>query len=62
MNETREKQTRLIDDIIRLSAELQDKLGRFNATQAGYGSFYCWDNVVSNITRIASRLREELED
>lgn len=62
MNEIREKQTRLIDDIIRLSAELQDKLDRFNATQAGSGSFYCWDNVVSNITRIASQLREKLED
>ena len=62
MNEIREKQMRLIDDIIRLSAELQDKIDRFNATQAGYGSFYCWDNVVSNITRIASQLREKLED
>jgi hypothetical protein len=62
MNEIREKQTRLIDDIIRLSVELQDKIYRFNATQAGFGSFYCWDNVVSNITRIASQLREKYED
>lgn len=61
MNEIREKQTRLIKDIIRLSVELQDKIDRFNATQTGYGSFYRWDNVVSNITRIASQLRENLE-
>lgn len=57
-----EKQTRLIKDIIRLSIELQDRIDRFNAIQAGYGPFYCWDNLVSNITRIASRLRERLED
>lgn len=29
---------------------------------AGFGSFYCWDNVVSNITRIVSQLREKNED
>ena len=62
MNEVREKQARLIDDIVRLSVELQDKIYRFNATQAGFGSFYCWDNVVSNITRIASQLRGEYDN
>lgn len=62
MNEIREKQTRLIDDIIRLSIELQDRIGRFNATLAGYGPFYCWDNVVSNIARIASLLREKYDN
>lgn len=56
-----EKWSQLLDDIIRLSVELQDKLGRFNATMGGIGPFYRWDNVVSNITRIASQLREELE-
>lgn len=57
-----DKQSQLLDDIIRLSVELQDKIYRFNATQAGFGSFYCWDNVASNITRIASQLRGEYDD
>ena len=61
MNEIREKQMRLIDDIIRLSMELQDKLERFDATFNGYGPFYRWDNVVANISRIAIMSRETLE-
>lgn len=61
MNEICEKQTRLIDDIIRLSMELQDKLGRFDATMGGFGPFYRWDNVVANISRIAIMTRETLE-
>lgn len=61
MNEIREKQTRLIDDIIRLSMELQDKLGRFEATFNGYGPFYRWDNVVANISRVAIMTRETFE-
>lgn len=61
MNDIREKQMRLIDDIIRLSMELQDKLGRFDATIGGIGPFYRWDNVVANISRIAIMTRETLE-
>lgn len=56
-----EKQLQLLDDIIRLSTELQDKLGRFDATMGSAGPFYRWDNVVANISRIAIMSRETLE-
>ena len=57
-----EKQSQLLDDIIRLSMELQDKLGRFDATMGGIGPFYRWDNVVANISRIAIMTRETYEN
>lgn len=57
-----EKQSQLLDDIIRLSMELQDKLGRFDATMGGIGPFYRWDNVVANISRIATMTRETYEN
>lgn len=56
-----EKQSQLLDEIIRLSMELQDKIGRFEATFKGYGPFYRWDNVVANISRIAIMARDTLE-
>jgi len=57
-----EKQSQLLDDIIRLSMELQDKLGRFDSTIGGIGPFYRWDNVVANISRIAIMTRETYEE
>ena len=48
-NKKLEKDISQLNDIIKLAAELQDKLSRYNARQKGFQALYGMDNIVSTV-------------
>ena len=53
-----------LQKIIDLSKELRDSIKAYNRGMVGSGEniFYCWDNVIENVSKIAKDRYDYLED
>lgn len=61
-NKKLEKDISQLNEIIKLAAELQDKLSRYNARQKGFQALYGMDNIVSTVWVTARNLRDSMEN
>lgn len=54
-----EKDISQLNEIIKLAAELQDKLSRYNARQKGFQALYGMDNIASTIWGHSEKLARQ---